>query len=78
MKSQCNNKEEIKFEREYINIARMNRDLKKYSFKLPLSISELTHQEIVELTYILDSLINSCEELKRLYKLKSKGGAKND
>lgn len=72
MKSQVNDKEYIKFKREYTNISRMNRDLKKYSYKLPLSLNELTHQEIIELTYILDSLINSSNELMCLYKLKSR------
>lgn len=72
MKSQVNDKEYIKFKREYTNISRMNRDLKKYSYKLPLSLNELTHQEIIELTYILDSLINSCNELMCLYKLKNR------
>lgn len=76
MKSQVNDKEYIKFKREYTNIARMNRDLKKYAFKLPLTTSELTFQEIIELTFILDSMVNSCEELLRLYKIKKskKGG----
>ena len=76
MKSQVNDKEYIKFKREYINISRMNRDLKKYAYKLPLTTSELTFQEIVELTFILDSMVNSCEELLRLYKIKrtKKGG----
>lgn len=76
MKSQVNDKEDIKFKREYTNIARMNRDLKKYAFKLPLTTSELTFQEIIELTFILDSMVNSCEELLRLYKIKKskKGG----
>ena len=76
MKSQVNDKEPIKFKREYTNIARMNRDLKKYAYKLPLTTSELTFQEIIELTFILDSMINSCEELLRLYKIKKskKGG----
>ena len=76
MKSQVNDKEPIKFKREYTNIARMNRDLKKYAFKLPLTTSELTFQEIIELTFILDSMVNSCEELLRLYKIKKskKGG----
>ena len=76
MKSQVNDKEYIKFKREYINIARMNRDLKKYAFKLPLTTSELTFQEITELTFILDSMTNSCDELLRLYKIKKskKGG----
>lgn len=74
MKSQVNDKEPIKFKREYTNIARMNRELKKYAFKLPLTTSELTFQEIIELTYILDSMINSCEELLRLYKLKNRKG----
>ena len=76
MKSQVNDKEYIKFKREYVNISRMNKDLKKYAFKLPLTTSELTFQEIIELTFILDSMINSCEELIRLYKIKKskKGG----
>ena len=76
MKSQVNDKEYIKFKREYTNIARMNLDLKKYAFKLPLTTSELTFQEIIELTFILDSMVNSCEELLRLYKIKKskKGG----
>ena len=76
MKSQVNDKEYIKFKREYANIARMNLDLKKYAYKLPLTTSELTFQEIIELTFILDSMVNSCEELLRLYKIKKskKGG----
>lgn len=76
MKSQVNDKEYIKFKREYTNISRMNRDLKKYALKLPLTVSELTFQEIIELTFILDSMVNSCEELLRLYKIKKskKGG----
>ena len=76
MKSQVNDKEPIKFKREYTNIARMNRDLKKYAYKLPLTTSELTFQEIIELGFILDSMMNSCEELLRLYKIKrtKKGG----
>ena len=77
MKSQVNDKEYIKFKREYTNIARMNLDLKKYAYKLPLTTSELTFQEVIELTFILDSMINSCEELLRLYKIKkSKKGGK--
>lgn len=75
MKSQVNDKEDIKFRREYTNIARMNRDLKKYSYKLPLTLNELNYHEIIELNYILDSMSNSCDELKRLYKFKNwKGG----
>ena len=74
MKSQSNDKEEIKFRREYTNIQRMNVDLRKYAFKLPLTLNELTHQEIVELNYILDSMINSCNELMCLYKLKNRKG----
>lgn len=70
MKSQVNDKEDIKFKREYNNISRMNRELKKYSFKLPLSQKDMTFQEIVELGFILDSMVNSCYELMRLYKFK--------
>lgn len=76
MKSQVNDKEDIKFKREYTNIARMNRDLKKYSFKCPLTLNDLNYHEIIELEYILNSLINSCDELKRLYRFERfrKGG----
>ena len=75
MKSQVNDKEDVKFRREYTNIARMNRDLKKYSYKMPLTLSVLNYHEIIELDYILDSMSKSCEELKRLYNFKKwRGG----
>ena len=70
MKSQVNDKEDVKFRREYTNIARMNRYLKKYSDKMPLTLSALNYHEIIELDYILDSMSKSCEELKRLYNFK--------
>lgn len=80
MKSQVNDKEGVKFSREYTNIARMNRDLKKYSFKMPLTLNVLNYHEIIELEYILDSLINSCSELKRLYNFEKfrKGAIKSE
>lgn len=75
MKSQINDKEDVKFRREFTNIARMNRDLKKYAYKMPLTLNVLNYHEIIELEYILDSMSKSCDELKRLYNFKKwRGG----
>lgn len=67
MKSQTNDKEPIKFAREYTNIKHMYLELKKYSFKNPTTLASLNDKEQIELIYILNSMIASCRELKRLY-----------
>lgn len=73
MKSQINDKEKIKFEREYNNIKKMQVDIKKYAFKCPIKLSELTDKESIELIYILNSIIGSCLALKKLYRIKEGG-----
>lgn len=67
---QKNDKEQVKFLREYSNIKRMNTELKKYAYSCPLSLKQLTDRQGIELEFILNSLISSCQELKRLYNMK--------
>ena len=65
--------EELKYTREYQNIKRMAIDIKKYAYKNPINLTELTDKEQIELIYILNSIIGSCLELKRLYRIKEGG-----